>query len=186
MLVARDAQVYLRQAVSTPVLTGIVGAQGAYLIAANGDRYLDFHGNSAHQLGYGHPRLIEALTRQLAELPFVPRRFTSDVSVAFAEKLVEVSPDGLDRVLLTTGGSDAIEVALKLARAATGRFKTVSFWESFHGAGFGGEHRRRAAVPHGPDRSSAQRNRACAADRLLPSAVRCRAPLRRTPHGRLR
>jgi 4-aminobutyrate aminotransferase len=136
-LVERDAAVYLRQAVSTPVLTGIVGADGAYLIAANGDRYLDFHGNSAHQLGYGHPRLVEALTRQLAELPFVPRRFTSEPSVAFAEKLVAVAPSGLDKVLLTTGGSDAIEVALKLARAATGRFKTVSFWESFHGAGFG-------------------------------------------------
>jgi len=40
-------------------------------------------------------------------------------------------------VLLTTGGSDAIEVALKVARAATGRFKTVSFWDAFHGAGFG-------------------------------------------------
>jgi 4-aminobutyrate aminotransferase len=40
-------------------------------------------------------------------------------------------------VLLTTGGSDAVEVALKIARAATGRFKTLSFWESFHGAGFG-------------------------------------------------
>jgi 4-aminobutyrate aminotransferase len=40
-------------------------------------------------------------------------------------------------VLFTTGGSDGIEVALKLARAATGRFKTVSFWDAFHGAGFG-------------------------------------------------
>ena len=41
------------------------------------------------------------------------------------------------RVLFTTGGSDAVEVALKLARAATGRYKTLSFWDAFHGAGFG-------------------------------------------------
>ena len=41
------------------------------------------------------------------------------------------------RVLFTTGGSDAVEVAIKLARAATGRFKTLSFWDSFHGAGLG-------------------------------------------------
>jgi 4-aminobutyrate aminotransferase len=136
-LVDRDSAVYLKQSVSTPVLTAISGVDGPYLIGVDGAHYLDFHGNSAHQLGYGHPRLISALTAQLKELPFVPRRFTSEVSVEFAEKLVAVAPPGLERVLLTTGGSDAIEVALKLARAATGRFKTLSFWESFHGAGFG-------------------------------------------------
>jgi 4-aminobutyrate aminotransferase len=137
VLLRRDSASYLRQAVSTPCLTAIAGAEGVHLIGVDGTRYLDFHGNSAHQIGYGHPRLVAALTEQLQTLPFVPRRFTSDVSVEFAEKLVEVSPAGLDRVLLTTGGSDAIEVALKIARAATGRFKTLSFWESFHGAGFG-------------------------------------------------
>ena len=54
-----------------------------------------------------------------------------------AEKLRDVSPPGLEKMLFTTGGSDAIEVALKIARTATGRFKTVSFWDAFHGAGFG-------------------------------------------------
>jgi 4-aminobutyrate aminotransferase len=136
-VVARDAAVYLRQAVSTPVLASITGARGSRLHGPDGRSWLDFHGNSAHQLGYGHPKLIEALTAQLAELPFVPRRFTSDVSVAFAEELTAAAPEGLDRMLMTTGGSDAVEVALKIARVATGRFKTVSFWDSFHGAGFG-------------------------------------------------
>jgi 4-aminobutyrate aminotransferase len=136
-LLRRDAASYLRQAVSTPCLTSIEGAEGAYIFGSDGTPYLDFHGNSAHQIGYGHPRLVQALKRQMTTLPFVPRRFTSAVSVEFAEKLIEVTPAGLERVLLTTGGSDAIEVALKIARAATGRFKTLSFWESFHGAGFG-------------------------------------------------
>ncbi len=136
-LVDRDSAVYLHQAVSTPVLASIVGAEGVHLIGRDGARYLDFHGNSAHQLGYGHPRIVSALTEQLRALPFVPRRFTSEVSVEFAEKLTALAPAGLDRMLMTTGGSDAVEVALKLARAKTGRFKTVSFWESFHGAGFG-------------------------------------------------
>jgi 4-aminobutyrate aminotransferase len=136
-LLRRDAASYLKQAVSTPCLTSIEGADGAYIFGSDGTPYLDFHGNSAHQIGYGHPKLVAALRQQLNDLPFVPRRFTSEVSVQFAEKLVEVTPAGLDRVLMTTGGSDAVEVALKIARAATGRFKTLSFWESFHGAGFG-------------------------------------------------
>ncbi|MFC4243405.1 aspartate aminotransferase family protein [Gryllotalpicola reticulitermitis] len=136
-LLQRDSAVYLKQSVSTPCLTSIAGAEGSWLIGTDGTRYLDFHGNSAHQIGYGHPRLIDALTRQLTELPFVPRRFTSDISVRFAESLVAHAPTGLERVLLTTGGSDAVEVALKIARVATGRHRTLSFWESFHGAGFG-------------------------------------------------
>lgn len=136
-LLQRDAGAYLKQSVSTPCLTSIAGAEGSWLIGTDGTRYLDFHGNSAHQIGYGHPRLVEALTRQLSDLPFVPRRFTSDVSVRFAESLVSHAPAGLERVLLTTGGSDAVEVALKVARVATGRHRTLSFWESFHGAGFG-------------------------------------------------
>jgi 4-aminobutyrate aminotransferase len=136
-LLRRDAASYLRQSVSTPCLSSIESAEGAYIFGSDGTPYLDFHGNSAHQVGYGHPKLVSALKRQLSVLPFVPRRYTSAVSVEFAEKLIEITPAGLDRVLLTTGGSDAIEVALKIARAATGRFKTLSFWESFHGAGFG-------------------------------------------------
>jgi 4-aminobutyrate aminotransferase len=133
----RDTASYLKQAVSTPCLTSIESADGSYIFGSDGTPYLDFHGNSSHQIGYGHPKLVSALRRQLSTLPFVPRRFTSRVSVEFAEKLIEVTPPGLERVLMTTGGSDAIEVALKIARAATGRFKTLSFWESFHGAGFG-------------------------------------------------
>ncbi len=58
--------------------------------------------------------------------------------MAAARKLAEISPGELGKVLFAPSGSDAIDMALKLARAATGRFKTISFWDSFHGAGFGG------------------------------------------------
>lgn len=97
---------------------------------------MDFHGNSVHHIGYGHPRLIAAIKDQLDALPFAPRRFTNEVSVELAERLAALVPFPA-KVLFTTGGSDANEVALKIARAATGRFKTVSFWDAFHGAGFG-------------------------------------------------
>jgi 4-aminobutyrate aminotransferase len=137
-LVAEDARYFLHQSVSTPCLTAIRRAEGAWIEDVQGRRYLDFHGNNVHHIGYGHPRLIAAIKAQLDELPFAPRRFTNEPAVALARKLAEIAPGDLGKVLFTTGGSDAIEVALKVARAATGRFKTLSFWDSFHGAGFGG------------------------------------------------
>lgn len=136
-LLDRDERVFLRQSVSTPCLNDIKGAEGAYIIDGQGRRYLDFHGNNVHHIGYGHPRLKEAITRQMEELPFAPRRFTCEPAIELAEKLVEISPGNLGKVLFATGGSDAVEIALKVARAKTGRFKTVSFWDAFHGAGFG-------------------------------------------------
>ncbi len=136
-LLAEDARYFLRQSVSTPCLSAIRRAEGIWIEDATGRLYMDFHGNSVHHIGYGHPRLIAALKRQLDDLPFAPRRFTCEPAIELARKLIEISPPGLDKVLFATGGSDAVEIALKIARAATGRFKTVSFWDAFHGAGFG-------------------------------------------------
>ncbi|MCW5750782.1 MAG: aspartate aminotransferase family protein [Alphaproteobacteria bacterium] len=134
---AEDQRYFLRQSVSTPCLSVVTRAEGAYIEDAEGRRYLDFHGNNVHHIGYGHPRLKEAIARQMDELPFAPRRFACAPATALAAKLTEISPGDLSKVLFTTGGSDAVEVALKIARAATGRHKTISFWDSFHGAGFG-------------------------------------------------
>tara|TARA_R110002124_G_scaffold49060_12_gene144316 strand:+ start:16338 stop:17741 length:1404 start_codon:yes stop_codon:yes gene_type:complete len=132
-----DARYFLHQAVSTPCLSVITKAEGAYIEDAQGRRYLDFHGNNVHHIGYGHPRLKQAIARQMDELPFAPRRFACAPATALARKLADIAPGDLSRVLFTTGGSDAVEVALKIARAVTGRHKTISFWDSFHGAGFG-------------------------------------------------
>ena len=85
---------------------------------------MDFHGNNVHHIGYGHPRLKRAIAAQMDELPFAPRRYTCEPAVALARKLAAIAPGNLSKVLFTTGGSDAIEVAIKIARAATGRFKT--------------------------------------------------------------
>lgn len=136
-LLARDAAAFLHQSVSSPCLNVIVKAEGIWIEDASGRRYMDFHGNSVHHIGYGHPRLKAAIRRQMDALPFAPRRYTCDVAVELAETLGRIAPGNLSKVLFTTGGSDANEVALKVARAATGRFKTISFWDSFHGAGFG-------------------------------------------------
>jgi 4-aminobutyrate aminotransferase len=136
-LVEADARHFLHQSLSSPCLSALRRVDGLWLEDLAGRRYLDFHGNNVHNIGHGHPRLIAALKAQLDELPFTPRRFTNQPAVALAEKLAEIAPGDLGKVLLAPGGSEAIEMALKLARAVTGRHKTISFWDSFHGAGFG-------------------------------------------------
>ena len=137
-LLAQDSRHFLHQSLSSPCLDVIAKAQGIWIEDRAGRRYMDFHGNSAHHIGYGHPRLIAALKAQLDDLPFAPRRFTSEPAIALAAKLASIAPGSLSKVLFAPSGSDAIEIALKLARARSGRHKTISFWDSFHGAGFGG------------------------------------------------
>jgi 4-aminobutyrate aminotransferase len=136
-LLAADEQHFLRQSVSTPCLNAIAKAEGIWIEDLAGRRYMDFHGNNVHHIGYGHPRLKRAIAEQMDALPFAPRRYACEPAVALAEKLSSIAPQGSAKVLFTTGGSDAIEVAVKIARTATGRFKTLSFWDAFHGAGFG-------------------------------------------------
>jgi len=139
-LLVRDSAAFLHQSVSTPCLNGIAKAQGIWIEDTAGRRYMDFHGNNVHHVGYAHPRVIGAIKAQLDALSFAPRRFANDRAVELAEALSASfqSLTGVPgKVLFTTGGSDAVEVAIKLARIATGRFKTLSFWDSFHGAGLG-------------------------------------------------
>ena len=139
-LLARDSAAFLHQSVSTPCLAPIAKAEGIFIEDLTGRRYMDFHGNNVHHVGHGNPDVIAAIKAQLDALSFAPRRFAPERSVQLAERLNErfrSLTGSAGRVLFTTGGSDALEVALKLARAATGRFKTLSFWDSFHGAGFG-------------------------------------------------
>lgn len=133
-LLQRDSQVFLHQSLSTPCLTSLAACEGSYLIDEQGRRTLDFHGNSAHQVGYRNPRVIGAIKEQLDLLPFCPRRFTNRPAIELAEKLADLAPGKLNKVLFAPGGTSAIGIAMKLARYATGRYKTISMWDSFHGA----------------------------------------------------
>ncbi len=139
-LLARDSAAFLHQSVSTPCLSAIAKAEGIWIEDTAGRRYMDFHGNNVHHVGYAHPHVVAAIKQQLDALSFAPRRFASERAVELAEALgarFAALTGHAGKVLFTTGGSDAVEVAIKLARVATGRFKTLSFWDSFHGAGFG-------------------------------------------------
>ena len=133
-LLAADADVFLHQSLSTPCLDALVSCDGVWLTDVAGRRIMDFHGNSVHQVGYRHPHVMEAVRRQLDTLPFSPRRYTNQVAVDLAAKLATLAPDPLGKVLFAPGGALAIGMAMKLARVATGRHKTLSLWDSFHGA----------------------------------------------------
>jgi len=133
-LLARDSEAFIHQALSTPCLSGLTGTEGIYLEDVDGRRWMDFHGNSAHQIGYGHPHVKAAVQEELERLPFCPRRYTNEPAVRLAERLIEIAPEGLNKVLFAPGGAEAVGIAMKLARYATGRHKTISMWDSFHGA----------------------------------------------------
>ncbi|MCG8307410.1 MAG: aspartate aminotransferase family protein [Cytophagales bacterium] len=129
-----DNDLFLHQSLSTPCLDVVESSNGAGLRRLNGKRFLDFHGNSAHQVGFSNPAVIKAIKDQLDVLPFSTRRYTNKPAITFAKKLVGSTGQILNRVLFAPGGSLAIGMALKLARVVTGRHKVISFWDSFHGA----------------------------------------------------
>lgn len=133
-LLDADAKVFLHQALSTPCLNALDAASGASLRDLDGRYLLDFHGNYLHQVGYGHPAVVQAIHKQMDNLSFCPRRYTNRPAVALAERLTQLAPGRLDRLLFAPGGALATGMALKIARMATGRFKTISMWDSFHGA----------------------------------------------------
>ena len=133
-LLEEDARYFLKQSLSSPCLNAMRGCQGIYIEDLQGRRYMDFHGNNVHQVGFANPAVIAAIKDQLDELSFCTRRYTNRVAVDLAKKLAAIAPGNLNKVLLCPGGATAIGIALKLARVATGRHKTISMWDSFHGA----------------------------------------------------
>ena len=133
-LLDEDARYFLKQSLSTPCLNAMRACDGIYIEDMQGRRYMDFHGNNVHQVGFANPDVIAAIKNQLDELPFCTRRYTNRTAVELAKKLAQIAPGDLNKSLFCPGGAEAIGIALKLARLATGRHKTVSMWDSFHGA----------------------------------------------------
>ena len=133
-MLRQDNDSFLHQSLSTPCLDVIESAEGIYIINNTGKKYMDFHGNNVHQVGYGNEYVKEAIKKQIDTLPFCPRRYTNEKAIRLAEKLGELSPGNLNRVLLMPGGTTAVSTALKLARLVTGKHKIVTCWDSFHGA----------------------------------------------------
>ncbi len=124
----------------------IVGAQGCYY--TDNDRRQVFDGLSGlwcSGLGHGHAKIVEAVSRQVARLDYAPAfQFGHPLSFALANRLKELTPEGLDYVFFTGSGSESADTSLKMARAywrAKGQAsKTLLIGreKGYHGVGFGG------------------------------------------------
>ncbi|MGI6070080.1 MAG: aspartate aminotransferase family protein [Blautia sp.] len=109
--------------------------EGMYLYDDQGKKYLDFSGQfSACSLGHGNLEMIDAITEQLKKIVSVTAMYVTEERVRLAEKMVEITPDGLDKVMFGCTGSDANEFALKLAKYYRGGGRIISFRRGFHGS----------------------------------------------------
>ncbi len=105
---------------------------GSRLWDEDGNEYIDFiAGIAVGSIGHCHPHYVEALKRQAERLTF--GSFTTETRARFLELMAKVTPEGLTRIQLFSGGAEAVEAGLRLAKAATGRQEVVGFWGGFHG-----------------------------------------------------
>lgn len=131
-----------RDASDTAVM---VRGEGPYVFDATGRRYLDgLSGLFVVQVGHGRTELAEAAARQASELAFFPLwSYAHPPAIELADRLADMAPGDLNRIFFTTGGSEAVETAWKLARAyhrRTGhplKHKAVSRYASYHGTSMG-------------------------------------------------
>lgn len=106
-----------------------------FLMSTAGRSYLDMV-NNVTVLGHAHPRIAEAAARQLHKLN-TNSRFNYEAVVEFSERLAGLLPDPLDTVFLVNSGSEASDLAIRLATAATGRRDVVAVREAYHGWTYG-------------------------------------------------
>ena len=113
-------------------------AKGQYVWDSEGRRYLDFHtGNGAALLGHLNPYVMRRLREQMERVTVLPPLYDSEVLEEALSALGRILPPHLGNVFFQNSGSEAVELALKLARKRTRRRKAVAFTGSFHGRTFG-------------------------------------------------
>jgi 4-aminobutyrate aminotransferase / (S)-3-amino-2-methylpropionate transaminase / 5-aminovalerate transaminase len=106
--------------------------EGAVLWDIDGNRYVDLlAGVGVASLGYAHPRYVAEMTKQLERVHV--GSFTSEHRAALVKLIAELAPGDLSRTQLYSSGAEAVEAAVRLAKAATGRHEVVGFWGGFHG-----------------------------------------------------
>src|SRR3989454_6270704 len=106
--------------------------EGAVLWDVDGNRYVDLlAGVGVASLGYAHPRYVAEMSRQLERVHV--GSFTSEHRAALVKLIAELAPGDLNRTQLYSSGAEAVEAAVRLAKAATGRHEMMGFWGGFHG-----------------------------------------------------
>ncbi|WP_223115461.1 aspartate aminotransferase family protein [Luteimonas suaedae] len=132
----------------------VAGAQGAHFWSEDGRRWLDFSSQLVNlNVGHQHPRLVAAIKAQAETLCTVAPYHANAATAEAASLIAEAAPDGLDKVFFTSGGAEAIENTVRMARLHTGRHKVLSAYRSYHGATAAaiaatGDPRRWPSEPH--------------------------------------
>jgi len=110
-------------------------AEGVWLYTPDGKRILDFNSQlMCMNIGHGHPRVREAMKRQIDSLNYVYHGTATEIRARLGRLLAEVVPGEINTFFFTLGGTEAVENAVKMARLYTGKFKILSRYRSYHGA----------------------------------------------------
>ncbi|HSF84549.1 MAG TPA: aminotransferase class III-fold pyridoxal phosphate-dependent enzyme [Acidimicrobiia bacterium] len=116
----------------------IVASEGSYVVSRDGSRYLDFTcGIAVSNLGHQHPAVKAAMLNQLDQVWHAGGVFRYDTFVTAAERLRQVTPDGIDKFFFMNSGAEAVEGSMKLARKTSGRQGIIVFRGGFHGRTMG-------------------------------------------------
>lgn len=115
-----------------------VSSEGCYITDHDGRQFLDcLGGYGVFSLGHRHPKVIEAVKRQLDLMPLSGKAFFGQPTADLADALAKITPEGLDYSFFCNSGAEAVEAALKFAKASTKRSKVVSTEGAFHGKTIG-------------------------------------------------
>jgi taurine---2-oxoglutarate transaminase len=110
-------------------------AEGVYFWTPEGKRYLDFNSQlMGVNIGHGNRRVIEAIEKQAEQLAYISPFMTTEVRARLGEKLATILPGDMEKVFFTLGGAEAVENAIRMARAVTGRQKILARYRSYHGS----------------------------------------------------
>jgi len=116
----------------------IKSSKGVYLYNQEGKRYIDFSSQLMNvNIGHGDSRVKEAVMQQMEEVNYVFPGAITKIRGELGRELAKISPENLNKTFFTLGGADAIDNAVKLARAYTGRHKIISLYRSYHGSTYG-------------------------------------------------
>jgi taurine--2-oxoglutarate transaminase len=132
---SRRYTLYDWQAQSKVMPMPVASAEGVYFTTVDGTRYLDFNSQlMGVNIGHGDKRVIDAIAKQGATLPYVSPFMAYETRALLGERLASLWPGTLEKSFFTLGGAECNENAIRIAKAYTGRQKVLARYRSYHGA----------------------------------------------------